>query len=61
MPSLSTKERKAKFNANDLIFRKRFSLPSRALLSVECNSTVESLINKYKLFGTKSKQTVNFF
>ena len=60
MPSLSTKERKAKFNANDLIFRKRFSLPSRALLSVECNTTVESLINKYKLFGTKSKQTVNF-
>ena len=46
MPSLSTKERKAKFNANDLIFRKRFSLPSRVLLSVECNSTVESLINK---------------
>ena len=60
MPSLSTNERKAKFNANDLIFRKSVSLHSGALLSAECNSTVESLINKYKPFGTKSKQKVNF-
>ena len=70
MPSLSTKERKAKFNTDDLIFRKKFSLPSGALLSLssyvdierssaEYNSA-ESLTSKYKLFGTKSKQTVNF-
>ena len=31
MPRPPTKERKAKFNTNDLIVRKRFSLPSRAL------------------------------
>ena len=60
MPSQSTKERKAKFNANDLIFRKKFSLPSGALLSVESNSTAESLINKCNLFGTESKEIVNF-
>ena len=54
MLSLPTKERKAKFNTDDLIFRKTFSLPSENLLSAE------SLTNKYKLFGTKSKQTVNF-
>ena len=65
--SLPIKEREAKFNANDLIFRKKFNLPSGALLSAECSSaeykspeSLESLINKYKLFGTKSKQTVNF-
>ena len=29
-------------------------------MSAERTSTAESLINKYKLFGTKSKQTVNF-
>ena len=33
MPSLSTKERKAKFNTDDLIFRKKFNLPSGTLLS----------------------------
>ena len=75
MPSLSTKERKAKFNTDDLIFRKKFNSPSGTLLSLssyvdtECNSTerssaeynsAESLTSKYKLFGTKSKQTVNF-
>ena len=42
MPSLSTKERKAKFNANDLIFRKKFNLPFGTLLSAE------SLISKWK-------------
>ena len=47
MASLSTKERKAKFNTSDLIFRKKFNLPSGTLLSVE------SLTNK-------SKQTFNF-
>ena len=68
MPSPSTKEKKAKFNTDDLIYLKKFSLPSETLLSLssyvdierssaECNSTA-SLTNKYKFFGTKSKQTV---
>ena len=60
MQSLPTKERESKFNAIDLIFKEKFSLPSGAPLSAECNSTVESLINKYKLFEAKSRQTVNF-
>ena len=59
MLSLSTKERKAKFYTDDLIFRNKFSLPSGTLLSVERSfteySSAESLTNKYKLFGTKSK------
>ena len=65
MPSLSTKERNAKFNTDDLIFRKKLNLPSRTLLSLssyvytEYNSA-ESLINKCNFFGTKSKQTDNF-
>ena len=53
MPSLATKERKAKFNTGDLIFRKESNLPSGTLLSAEY-----SRINN-KLFGIKSKQTVN--
>ena len=57
--SLSTKERKANLNANDLIFRKKFNLTSGTLLSAEYSLTeynsAESLTNKYKLFGTKSK------
>ena len=70
MLGLSTKERKAKFNTDDMIFRKRFSLPSRTLLSLSSHvdierssaeyKSAESLTNKYKLFGTKSKQIVNF-
>ena len=64
MPSLSTKERKANFNNNDLIFRKKFNLPSGTLLSAERSSneynSAESLTNKYRLSGTKSKQAVNF-
>ena len=58
MLSLSTKERKAKFNTDDLIFRKKFNLPSGTPLSlssyvdIEYNSA-ESLTIKYKLFGTK--------
>ena len=56
MPSLSTKERKAKFNTDDLIFRKKSNLSS--YFNTECNSA-ESLTNKYKLFGTKSKRTIN--
>ena len=56
MPSLSTKERKAKFNTDDLIFRKKSNLPS--YFNIECNSA-ESFTNKYKLFGTKSKRTTN--
>ena len=59
MPSLSTKERKAKFNANDLIFRKKFNLPSGTLLPAEYNSA-ESITNKYRFFLTKSNQTVIF-
>ena len=64
MPNLLTKERKAKFNTDDLIFRKESNLPSGTLLSlssyvdIEYNSA-ESLTNKYKLFGTKSKRTIN--
>ena len=54
MPSLSAKERKAKFKTDDLILRKKFNLPSRTIPSAEYNSA-ESLTNKYKLFGTKSK------
>ena len=38
MPSLSTKERKAKFITDDLIFRKKFDLPSGTLLSAERSS-----------------------
>ena len=51
MPSLSVKERKAKFNTDDLIFRKESNLPSGTLLSlssyvdIEYNSA-ESLRNK---------------
>ena len=36
MPSLSTKERKAKFNTDDLIFRKRSNLSS--YFDIEYNS-----------------------
>ena len=70
MLSLPTKERKTRFNTDDLSFQKKFNLSSGELLSVssyfdierssaEYNSA-ESLTNKYKLFGTKSKQSVNF-
>ena len=68
MPSLSTKERKAKFNTDDLIFRKKFNLPTGTLLSlssyvdIQCSSTeynsAESLTNKHKSFGTKSKHII---
>ena len=64
------KKRKAKYNSNDLIFRKKFSLPYGTLLSLSSHVNIErssaeynsakSLANKYKLFVTKSKQTVNF-
>ena len=50
MLSLSTKERKAKVYTDDLIFRKKFSLPSGTLLSAERSFTeynsAESLTNK---------------
>ena len=52
MLSLSTKEKKAKFNTNDLVFRKNSNLSS--YFDIEYNSA-ESLTNKFKLFGTKSK------
>ena len=51
MSSLSTKERKAKFNIDYRIFRKEYNLPSGILLSsssyvdIEYNSA-ESLTNK---------------
>ena len=51
--SLSTKERKAKFNTDDQNFRKQSNLPFGTL-------SAESLPNKYQLFETKSKQIVNF-
>ena len=65
MLSLSTKERKAKFNTDDLIFRNESNLTSGTTLSLSSYDDIEyvsaeSLANKYKLFGTKSKQTVNF-
>ena len=69
MLGLSTKKRKAKFNTDDLTFRKTFNLSSGTPLYAERSSTeqsstehnsAESLTNKYKLFWTKSKQTVNF-
>ena len=52
MSSLSTKKRKVKFNTDDLMFRKKSNLSS--YFDTEYNSA-ESLTNKYKLFGTKSK------
>ena len=65
MLSLSITERKAKFNTDDLSFRKEFNLPSWTLLFLSSYvdieyTSAESLTNKYNLFGTKSKQTVNF-
>ena len=56
MWSLSTNKRKAKFNTDNMIFRKKSNLSSYG--DIEYNSA-ESLTNKYKLFGTKSKQTIN--
>ena len=56
MPSLSTKEKKAKFNTDYLIFRKKSNLSS--YVDIEYNSA-ELLTNKYKRFGTKSKRTIN--
>ena len=50
MPSLSTKERKAKFNTDDLALRKKSNLSS--YVDIGYNSA-DSLTNKYKLFGTK--------
>ena len=43
--SLSTKERKANLNANDLIFRKKFNLPSGTLLSAEYSSLNTTLLD----------------
>ena len=56
MSSLSKKERKVKFNTDDMIFRKKSNLSS--YYDIKYNSA-ESLTNKYKLFGTKSKRTIN--
>ena len=56
MSSQSTKERKAKFNTDDLTFRKKSNLSG--YFDIEYNSA-ESLTIKYKLFGTKSKRTIN--
>ena len=57
MPSLSTTERKAKLNTDDLIFIKKSNLST--YFDIEYNSP-KSLINEYKLFETKSKRTINF-
>ena len=69
MSILSTKERKANLNTDDLIFRKRFNLSSGTLLSLSSYvdivrsstkySSTESLTKKYRLFRNKSKQKVN--
>ena len=63
MVASSIKDRKPEFNAVDLIVRKKFNLPS-GTLSAERSSnkynSAESLTNKYKLSGTKSKWAVNF-
>ena len=56
MPNLSTKRRKAKFNTDDLIFRKKSNLSNYVDIEYNC---AELLTNKYKLFGTKSKRTIN--
>ena len=56
MSSLSTKERKAEFNTDDLIFRKKSNLSRYADIEY---SSAELLTNKYKLFGTKAKRTIN--
>ena len=56
MPSLSIKERKAKLNTDDPIFRKKSNLSSH--VDFKYNSA-ESLTKKYKLFGTKLKRTIN--
>ena len=48
MQSLLTKERKAKFNINDLIFRKKFNLLSGTLLSAESlTNQSKQLYQKY--------------
>ena len=51
MQSLPKQEREAKRNANDLVFRKGFSSPSQT--SAEYKSP-KSIINKYKVFESKS-------
>ena len=65
MLNLSTNETKAKFNTNDLIFRKESNLAFGTLLSLSSYVDIEynpaeSLTNKQKRFGMKSKQTINF-
>ena len=61
---VNKRKKSTKFNTNYQIFRKESNLPSGTLLSlssyfdIEYNSA-ESLTNKYKLFGTKSKRTIN--
>ena len=56
MSSLSAKESKVKVNTDDLIFRKKSDLSS--YFDIKYNSA-HSLLNKYKLFGIKSKRTIN--
>ena len=56
MSSLSTKERKAKFNNDNLILRKNSNLSN--YIDTEYNSA-KSLTKKYKIFGNKSKRTIN--
>ena len=51
MQSQPKKEREAKHNANDLFFRKKFSLPSEPFAE---QKYPKSLINKYNVFETKS-------
>ena len=55
MPSLSIKERKAKFNADNLIFRKESNLSSGTLLSL--SSYVDNEYNSAESLKTNA----NFF
>ena len=62
MPSRSIKERKAKFDTDNLIFRKESNLPSGLSSYVDIGyNSAESLTNKYKLSGTKSKRIINSY
>ena len=47
MPIPSRKETKAKFNTNDLIFRKKFNLPSGTLLSLSSYAEIECSSAEY--------------
>ena len=55
MPNLSTKEIKAKFNTDDLIFRKESNLPFKTLLSLSSYVDIE-----YNFAESLPKTNANF-